>query len=107
MIVMIAHLSDMKLALGVDHYIYGWVFFGLVMLLLFWLGSLWAEPDQDHAADTTLMDAAPPRSAVWKGVLAGLVLASLWPARAAQSTSSSGCVARRRSREEASRQPGM
>ncbi len=36
LIVMIAHLSDMKLALGVDHYIYGWVFFGLVMLLLFW-----------------------------------------------------------------------
>ena len=31
MIVMIAHLSDMKLALGVDHYIYGWVFFGFVM----------------------------------------------------------------------------
>ena len=43
MIVMIAHLSDMKLALGVDHYIYGWVFFGIVMLLLFWIGSFWRE----------------------------------------------------------------
>ncbi|MDP1683148.1 MAG: exosortase A [Burkholderiales bacterium] len=46
MIVMIAHLSDMQLALGVDHYIYGWVFFGLVMLLLFWIGAFWREDDQ-------------------------------------------------------------
>ena len=45
MIVMIAHLSDMRLALGVDHYIYGWVFFGLVMLLLFWIGSFWREDE--------------------------------------------------------------
>lgn len=43
MIVMIGHLSGMKLAVGVDHLIYGWVFFGLVMLLLFWIGSFWSE----------------------------------------------------------------
>ncbi len=49
MIVMIAHLSDMKLALGVDHYIYGWVFFGIVMLLLFWIGNFWRE-DKDQIA---------------------------------------------------------
>ena len=45
MIVMIAHLSDMKLALGIDHLIYGWVFFGIVMLLLFWIGSYWRDPE--------------------------------------------------------------
>lgn len=44
MIVMIGHLSEMKYAVGVDHLIYGWLFFGVVMLLLFWLGSLWREP---------------------------------------------------------------
>ena len=43
MIVMIGHLSNMQLAVGIDHYIYGWVFFGLVMLLLFWIGSFWRE----------------------------------------------------------------
>lgn len=48
MIVMIGHLSNGRLAAGVDHLIYGWVFFGLVMLLLFWLGSLWME---DTAAE--------------------------------------------------------
>ncbi len=47
MIVMIAHLSDMKLALGVDHLIYGWVFFGIVMLLLFWVGSYWRDPEPE------------------------------------------------------------
>lgn len=45
MIVMIGHLSGMRLAVGVDHLIYGWVFFGLVMLLLFWLGNFWLERD--------------------------------------------------------------
>jgi len=45
MIVMIGHLSNMQLAVGVDHLIYGWLFFGLVMLLLFWLGNLWVERD--------------------------------------------------------------
>ena len=43
-IVMIAHLSDMKYATGVDHLIYGWFFFGLVVLLMFWIGSFWREP---------------------------------------------------------------
>ncbi len=43
MIVMLGHLSGMTIATGVDHLIYGWVFFGVVMLLLFWVGSLFRE----------------------------------------------------------------
>lgn len=43
-IIMIAHLSDMKYATGVDHLVYGWVFFGLVMAMLFYLGSFWGRP---------------------------------------------------------------
>ena len=39
-IVMIGHLSEMRLAVGIDHFIYGWVFFALLMVLLFWIGSL-------------------------------------------------------------------
>jgi exosortase A len=85
MIVMIAHLSDMKLALGIDHYIYGWVFFGLVMLLLFWIGSFWREDDQPEPA------VAPPLSAASYGsqarpilsvAIVALVVAGLWPAYA-------------------------
>jgi exosortase A len=93
MIVMIAHLSDMTLAVGIDHLIYGWLFFGLVMLLLFWCGTLWREPRATAAevvpsAPTAAMPAvagtaasAPPRR------LAGAILAAaaclcLWPAYA-------------------------
>ena len=55
MIVMIGHLSSNRLAVGVDHLIYGWLFFGLVMLLLFWIGSFWREdePRPDVAQDVT------------------------------------------------------
>ncbi|THB69416.1 MAG: exosortase A [Gammaproteobacteria bacterium] len=42
-IVMIAHLSSMEHATGFDHIIYGWVWFGVVMLLMFWIGTLWRE----------------------------------------------------------------
>ena len=49
-IVMIAYLSDMRIATGVDHILYGWVFFGVVMLLLFWFGSLWREPSVDDVS---------------------------------------------------------
>lgn len=43
-IVLLGHVSDMQLAAGADHLIYGWIFFGVVMALLFWIGSLWKEP---------------------------------------------------------------
>lgn len=44
-IVMIAHLSGMKYATGFDHLIYGWLFFGLVVFLMFAVGRLWQERD--------------------------------------------------------------
>ena len=50
MIVMIGHLSGMTLAVGVDHLIYGWVFFGVVMGLSFWVGSFWQDMPADGAA---------------------------------------------------------
>ena len=40
---MIGHLSGMELATGVDHLIYGWVFFGFLIAILFGLGSIWRE----------------------------------------------------------------
>lgn len=45
MIVMLGHLSGNKLAVGVDHLIYGWVFFGFVMLLMFVIGGKFADQD--------------------------------------------------------------
>ena len=43
-IVLIAYLSDMKYATGVDHLIYGWFFFGVVILIMFAIGNIWADP---------------------------------------------------------------
>lgn len=56
MIVMTGHLSDMKLAVGVDHLIYGWIFFGFVMLLLFWIGSFWREDQLEHQRETQMIE---------------------------------------------------
>ena len=49
MIVMIGHLSDMKLATGVDHLIYGWVFFGIVITIMFAIGAIWRDPPEQPA----------------------------------------------------------
>lgn len=49
MIVMLGHLSGNKIATGVDHLIYGWVFFGIVIMLMFIIGARWAEPEKPAA----------------------------------------------------------
>ncbi len=45
MIVMLGHYSGNTLAVGVDHLIYGWVFFGLVIGLMFMIGARWSQPN--------------------------------------------------------------
>src|SRR3954470_12039876 len=67
MIVMIGHLSSMKLAVGVDHFIYGWVFFGLVIGLLFWLGSFWREAQRSAPHGNALLQATPRKTALMMG----------------------------------------
>lgn len=52
-IVMLGHLSDMKLAAGVDHLIYGWIFFGFVMIALFAIGSRWQDAPTPHEVRAT------------------------------------------------------
>lgn len=81
MIVLIAHYSDMKLALGIDHYIYGWVWFGIVMLLMFWVGLIWREdqpaPDAESAPRPAPSTPRPPL--VMAAILVLLTaLAPLW-----------------------------
>lgn len=43
MIVMLGFLSDNRIATGVDHLLYGWLFFGIVIVLMFWIGGRWRE----------------------------------------------------------------
>jgi exosortase A len=87
MIVMIGHLSGMELATGVDHLIYGWLFFGLVMFVMFWIGSYWRE-DTDRPASAATAPGARAFAASGAGrsipAMAGCVVlaAALWPALA-------------------------
>jgi exosortase A len=85
-IVMMGHLSGNKLAAGVDHILYGWVFFGIVIFIMFSIGMRWADPDEPDdapapggpratvswsaqplvvAALGTLLVAAAPQAVLW------------------------------------------
>lgn len=94
-IVMIAHLSDMKLAMGVDHFVYGWVFFGIVMLLLFWIGSFWrdAAPRPSTAAKPAPARPAASARRLAAAALAAVALAGTWPAYGAYLDQPSGRAA--------------
>jgi len=86
MIVMLGHLSGNKIATGVDHLIYGWLFFGLVMMLLFWLGGRWRE-DLDPMPTATRVRTSPvvrpvasdrSNRKVWVAALGAVILAAMW-----------------------------
>jgi len=87
LIVMLGHLSANRLATGVDHLIYGWIFFGLVMLLLFWIGGRWREDLDDVRslapvpmgnASASASTIGPARRKTWAVAAATLVLAAIW-----------------------------
>jgi len=85
MIVMIGHLSDMKLATGVDHIIYGWLFFGLVMLVLFYVGSFWQDPSlQVMATSSDTVFELQSYHYPWPAMLLTLSCLGLWPVLAAE-----------------------
>ena len=59
LIVMLGHLSGNTIAVGADHLIYGWVFFGIVIFLLFMIGARWSEPMQSVPVAASASPAAP------------------------------------------------
>jgi exosortase A len=86
MIVMIGHLSDNRLAAGVDHILYGWVFFGIVIFLLFRIGSRWREDAvptpaaQPHAAEEPPSDVSGIGTThAWRVLIVTFAVAALPP----------------------------
>jgi exosortase A len=75
MIVMLGHLSNNRIATGVDHLVYGWVFFGIVIMIMFMIGARWAEPDRPRQAAPAA--GAAPAGAVTARQVAALGLALL------------------------------
>ena len=76
MIVMLGHLSGNKLAVGADHLIYGWVFFGVVIMIMFLIGARWSEPVDTAGAAPAGRMANAARGATG-GAFAGMLLASM------------------------------
>ena len=74
MIVMLGHLSGNTIAVGVDHLIYGWLFFGVVITIMFLIGARWSEPQ-------AAVSGSSPQRAVreWpggsRGAFGGMLLA--------------------------------
>jgi exosortase A len=68
-IVLIGHFSSNRLAVGVDHLIYGWVFFGIVIGTMFFVGMRWAEIDTPPAAGRAAPSSTSAR-APWRHVVA-------------------------------------
>jgi exosortase A len=84
MIVMLGHLTNNRLAVGVDHIVYGWVFFGIVMLLMFWIGSKWREVPPPVESMTNSRAPATPVAAARPARFAGAAIALMavtvvWP----------------------------
>jgi exosortase A len=81
MIVMIGHVSGNKLAVGVDHIIYGWLFFGVVMAIMFFVGSRWREDLDEQPAPPRPAIAAPgwrPDARFIGTAVVALVVVSMW-----------------------------
>jgi exosortase A len=82
MIVMIGHLSNNTLAVGVDHLIYGWVFFGVVIAIMFAIGMRWSEPPLEPASSASVRAAGvAPRSQrpLWSAAAGMVVLLAAPP----------------------------
>lgn len=84
MIVMIGHLSGNELAVGVDHLIYGWIFFGIVIGLMFFIGARWTEAEPEPVV--SVAQSQPAHRSGWAVALAATFLVAATQAWAWQLT---------------------
>ena len=83
MIVMLGHISGNTLAVGVDHLIYGWLFFGIVIMIMFWIGARWREDDAiggtHPVAEEKRRPGTPRNRPALITMIPALVLIVAWP----------------------------
>ena len=81
LIVMLGHLSGNKLAAGVDHFIYGWLFFGVVIAIMLGIGSRWRE-DRISGSTAPIRAHRPVPSVsgkrLWLGAAVVALVAVVW-----------------------------
>lgn len=82
-IVMIGHWSGMTLAVGIDHLIYGWLFFGIVIFLMFLVGSVFRDPPtrplKAESDDTPALSSPAGQGTVYAATLAIVLSSLIWP----------------------------
>jgi EpsI family protein len=77
LIVLLGHFSGNTLAVGVDHLIYGWLFFGLVIIAMFAIGTRWSEQEITPQEPTLTIPNDGPTSLQARIVAITIFLASL------------------------------
>ncbi|MDN4504261.1 exosortase A [Alteromonadaceae bacterium BrNp21-10] len=76
-IVYLGYVSDMTVAVGADHLVYGWGFFMLVIVILFFIGQLWQDKFEPDVLAPQLNDIASPinKTTMLKvGIILGLLI---------------------------------
>jgi len=64
LIVMLGHLTEMRWGIGLDHYVYGWVCFGITIFFVFALGTRWRDADPDSNESAEITNGTPAVSAI-------------------------------------------
>jgi exosortase/archaeosortase family protein len=76
-IVIIAYSSDMKYATGVDHLVYGWLFFGVVILIMFSIGGMFSDPAESIEEDAEVESIKSPISGFVTPIASVLLLVGI------------------------------
>lgn len=86
-IVWLAYISDNEIAVGVDHIVYGWIFFAFITIVLLLTGMTFRDGNPDVVAvDSNMVRIAGEQSASFKQIaivgLAAVLLSAAGPAYA-------------------------
>jgi exosortase A len=83
-IIYIAYLTDGEYGTGIDHILYGWVFFGIVMALVIYIGHFFMDKPITAPAMNVqpLLDlqskmADTPRTKAWLGTVVSIIIAAI------------------------------
>jgi exosortase A len=78
LIVMLGHLSNNRIAAGVDHLVYGWLFFGVIIMAMFAVGARYADAGSPPAGKPRA-SSRPSRQHLAPVLVAAVALVGIWP----------------------------
>ena len=78
--ILVSYLTDMRYGPGTEHVTFGRIFFIVVMLVMFWIGSRWRDevPKPARSRDLRELSGSLPTTR-WTAILAYVLLAALAP----------------------------